>query len=602
VFGYRLLKRWQLLADILGTSGIFISMSSNLPVKKQTGKPDLRPGHDASTGSQNHISGAGQSANAHSIPPSGMPGYALLNQRSGILFASTDFSRLLDIDIENIQLSLLEKLEQRYPENANEFAHALGTASSNTIDVQTSTTEYYRLNIAALESNRRLIVVEPIKSDNTDVNHINLSLVDPLTQLGNRRQLDQFLEKWQRATVQQSAALLMMDLDRFKIVNDTLGHGMGDALLKLVAKRASRVIREGDILVRLGGDEFVIVHAVESQSSAAEEVAQRLVEVMSRPFLVDGHQIGIGASIGIAVLGHDTKDVADLMRHADLALYETKSQGRGAYCFFNQSMEQRAIKRRDLETSLRRAIGLKQFSLMYQPQVKMPQGTVTGFEALIRWNHEALGLISPIDFIPLAEETGEILAIGEWVLRTACKEATTWPDHLSVAVNVSPLQFESEHFVDSIRDVLTTSGLQPSRLEIEITETVLINNPETVLQQLHNIQDMGVSIAMDDFGTGYSSLSTLNNFPLSKIKIDQAFVRGEQNDKSRALINAIISLGVNLGMDTLAEGVETEDQYKQLADDGCSAAQGYLISKPMHAESITDFLSDQIGAGTKKGT
>jgi len=239
---------------------------------------------------------------------------------------------------------------------------------------------------------------------------------------------------------------------------------------------------------------------------------------------------------------------------------------------------------------------------MYQPQVKMPQGTVTGFEALIRWNHEALGLISPIDFIPLAEETGEILAIGEWVLRTACKEATTWPDHLSVAVNVSPLQFESEHFVDSIRDVLTTSGLQPSRLEIEITETVLINNPETVLQQLHNIQDMGVSIAMDDFGTGYSSLSTLNNFPLSKIKIDQAFVRGEQNDKSRALINAIISLGVNLGMDTLAEGVETEDQYKQLADDGCSAAQGYLISKPMHAESITDFLSDQIGAGTKKGT
>lgn len=567
-------------------------MNSNSSIKKEAGVAGLSPITNDSAASQIR-SDFTETVEAQSIPHNSLAGYALLDESAGIIYANTQFYRLLDIDVEDTQFSFLEKLEQRYPERADELAHVLNDSSGNAVDIQTATDEYYRLNFAALESKQRLVVLESMVSTSTGAENFKLSLIDPLTKLGNRRQLDQFLEGWQPNAGQQVTAFLIMDLDRFKIVNDTLGHGVGDTLLKLVAKRARRAIRDDDMIVRHGGDEFVIVHASEKQPSAAEQIAQRLVELISRPFLIDGHQIGIGASVGIAVLGDNTKNVNDLMRHADLALDEIKRNGRGAYCFFDQSMEQNAIKRRNLETSLRCAIGLKQFSLMYQPQVRIPQGVVTGFEALIRWNHETLGLISPLDFIPLAEQTGEILSIGEWVLNTACKEATTWPEHLIVAVNVSPVQFESKHFVDSIRDALASSGLLPSRLEIEITESVLINNPEKVLEQLHSIQAMGVSIAMDDFGTGYSSLSNLNNFPLSKIKIDQAFVRGEQTEKSRALVNAIISLGVNLGMDTIAEGVETEGQYKQLADDGCKAAQGYLISKPLDATSIQDFLHDQ---------
>ena len=569
-------------------------MNSNLPLEKEAGGSELHPSDNEVSASQQHGTVPGQLANAEPLQHGAMATYALVDGEASIISANPEFSRLLDIDAECSQLSFLEKLEQRYPENANELASALSDTNSSTIELQITSNEHCRLNIAAIDSDRRLVVLEPIKSGHSEIEHVKLSLIDPLTQLGNRRQLDIFLESWQSADGKQVAALMLMDLDRFKIVNDTLGHGIGDTLLKLVAQRARRAIRDDDLIVRLGGDEFVIVHTNKDQSSGSvEKVAKRLVEMISRPFLVDGHQIGIGASVGIAVLGDETKNVADLMRHADLALYESKSKGRGTYSFFEQTMEQNALRRRDLETSLRRAIGLKQFSLVYQPQVQLSQGVVTGFEALIRWNHETLGLISPMDFIPLAEETGQIVSIGEWVLNTACKEAVKWPEHLNVAVNVSPVQFESESFVNSIQDALTISGLQPNRLEIEITESVLINNPEAVFKQLEKIKEMGVSIAMDDFGTGYSSLSNLSNFPLSKIKIDQSFVRGEQTEKSRALVNAIIALGVNLGMDTLAEGVETQDQYMQLANDGCKAAQGYLISKPLQAASIEKFISDQ---------
>jgi len=366
----------------------------------------------------------------------------------------------------------------------------------------------------------------------------------------------------------------------------------------------SRAARADDTIVRWGGDEFIILHTLGEQPSGAEGVAQRIVEMLSRPFLIDGQQINIGASVGIAILHQGTDKLEDLMRHADLALYDAKGAGRGTYRFFNPLLEKNAMERRELEISLRRALSLKEFTLAYQPQVRMPEGKLTGFEALIRWHNETRGLIPPVDFIPLAEETGEIMAIGEWVLRTACAEATKWPNELSVAVNVSPVQFKSDRFVDSVCSALSFSGLDPTRLEIEITEGVLINNSEKALSHLCAIQDMGVSIAMDDFGTGFSSLSYLNSFPFSKIKIDQAFVRGKQTDKSRALVDAIISLGASLGMKTLAEGVETPEQFEQLAEGGCMGAQGFLISKPMPAEEINEFMAQhmptQLADSTKR--
>jgi predicted signal transduction protein with EAL and GGDEF domain len=302
--------------------------------------------------------------------------------------------------------------------------------------------------------------------------------------------------------------------------------------------------------------------------------------------------VNIGASIGIAVLNHGTETLTDLLKHADLALYKAKDAGRGTALFFEPAFAVQAMTRYNLEIDLRRALGLKEFVLMYQPQVNMTDGSLQGFEALIRWQNSARGLVSPVDFIPLAEETGEIHAIGEWILRTACKEAMGWDGHLSVAVNVSPIQFESERLVDIVSHALTSSGLPPNRLELEITEGVLMNDFDNALKQLWALKALGVGIAMDDFGTGYSSLSYLNSFPFSKIKIDQSFVRGESSPKSRALVQAIINLGATLDMTTIAEGVETQEQYDQLTAGGCLVAQGYLISRPISTKAMGEFIAD----------
>jgi len=323
---------------------------------------------------------------------------------------------------------------------------------------------------------------------------------------------------------------------------------------------------------------------------------------MARPFLVDGHQLNIGASIGISTLNDNTHSVDDLMRHADLALYAAKNAGRGNYLVFTESMEQKAIARRDLEIHLRRALRMKEFELVYQPQVDMPAGELTGFEALIRWNSSFRGMVPPDDFIPVAEETGEIIAIGSWVLETACREAASWNNHLAVAVNVSPVQFLTDTFVDTISRALLNSGLAPERLEIEITESILISKPEKAHQQLTTIRDMGVGIAMDDFGTGYSSLSYLNNFPISKIKIDRAFVSTEQTPKTKALVDAIITLGASLGMKTLAEGVETAEQFSQLSSSGCIAAQGYHISRPLKAQDLDHFVNEHTASQSASRT
>jgi diguanylate cyclase (GGDEF)-like protein len=405
--------------------------------------------------------------------------------------------------------------------------------------------------------------------------------IDALTGLGNRRQFNQAcLDLVDSAGRDTRHAVLMIDLDRFKPVNDAFGHPVGDALLCLVAQRLRRETRDGDMLVRLGGDEFV---ALISRGEMAETLAARVVDVLSRPFLVEGHIVNIGASVGIARFPGHGESADDLMRHAELALYQAKGAGGRTWRVFEPAMAAQARARRELETDLRKALTLGEFSLAYQPQLHIRTQTLTGFEALLRWNHPTRGVVSPAAFIPVAEEIGCIVALGEWVLRTACKEAARWPAALSVAVNVSPRQLDdSERLFQAVQAALQLSGLPPERLELEITESSLLSRKASVLATLHRLHEAGIRIAMDDFGTGYSSLSQLRSFPFDKIKIDQSFIAGlGQDADTGAVVRAIAALGAGLGMTTTAEGVETEAQAALVDADGCTHIQGYLISRPI---------------------
>jgi diguanylate cyclase (GGDEF)-like protein len=421
--------------------------------------------------------------------------------------------------------------------------------------------------------------------------------LDPLTGLHNRRHFNRVLRDLVDNAVSTpgdvvlpGSTVLMIDLDRFKAINDTLGYPIGDALLCLVARRLRREAREEDLLVRLGGDEFVILIA---NGERAEPLATRVVEVLSRPFLVEGHIANIGASVGIARVREHGTSADDLMRYAELALYDAKSAGGGAWRVFDPTMAAQAQVRRDLETGLRTALTMGELSLVYQPQLNVHTQRLTGFEALLRWNHPTLGQISPAVFIPVAEEIGCIGAMGEWVLRTACQEATRWPAPLSVAVNVSPRQLEdSERLANTVLAALEASGLAPERLEIEITESALLSTDPHVLKTLHRLRASGIHIAMDDFGTGYSSLSQLRSFPFDKIKIDRSFVADLGVDaEAAAVIRAIAALGAGLGMTTIAEGVETADQAALVGAHGCTDIPGYLISRPIQAPEIDAFLS-----------
>jgi diguanylate cyclase (GGDEF)-like protein len=385
--------------------------------------------------------------------------------------------------------------------------------------------------------------------------------------------------------------VLVIDLDNFKQVNDSLGHGIGDELLTLVARRIRTCTRGADTLVRLGGDEFAVVLNHELGSAHISALSQRLVTLLGQSFLVNGHQVNIGASIGIAALGEMTNNVHDLLKHADLALYEAKRLGRSRYAFFEPRLEEQALDRRSFELDLRRALGLRQFHLFYQPQTSIAENRVIGFEALLRWDHPVRGRVPPDEFIPFAEKIGEITTIGSWVIHSACEEAMRWADQtLSVAVNVSPAQFTSDALIHVIRAALNKTGLAPERLEIEITEGLFLDQSKDVMARLWAIKHLGVSVAMDDFGTGYSSLSFLNSFPFSKIKIDKSFIQADDSPRSKALVSGILFMGISLGMTTIAEGVETSHQYSEIAKGGCSIAQGYLIAKPMPASEIAGFL------------
>jgi diguanylate cyclase (GGDEF)-like protein len=420
-----------------------------------------------------------------------------------------------------------------------------------------------------------------------------LAHYDPLTDLPNRvlfqKSLTEALAR--RARKGDQLAVHFIDLDRFKTVNDTLGHPLGDALLREAAERLRRCVREGDTVARLGGDEFAVVQTGLSDMDGATRLAARIVTAMAAPFDLAGHQVVIGASVGVSAAPSDGEDVDELLKKADMALYRAKGDGRGAFHFFERAMDEQLQARRALELDLRRALRDGEFELFYQPLYHLGDERVTGCEALLRWNHPERGMVSPADFIPLAEEIGLIVPLGDWVLRNACAEAARWPDHVRLAVNLSPAQFRDRGLVATVVSALAASGLPAQRLELEITESVLLQDNAANMAMLHDLKALGVRISMDDFGTGYSSLSYLRSFPFDKIKIDQTFVRDILHDSDAlAIIKAVLDLGASMGVITTAEGVETQAQLDALRGQGCAEIQGYFISRPAPAGDIARML------------
>ena len=418
---------------------------------------------------------------------------------------------------------------------------------------------------------------------------------DALTDLPNRVLLRERMEQT-LAEVREgegSLAILCLDLDRFKGVNDTLGHPVGDALLKAVSERLRRCVGQNGMVARFGGDEFAILQTGGEQPKDARLLAERVLEVVGEPYGLDGQHVIAGTSIGIAIAPHDGFSPDQLLKNADMALYRAKSDGRGVFRFFESEMDAAARARRFVELDLHKAMDADEFELFYQPLIDLGTNQVVACEALLRWNHPARGLIAPGEFIPIAEEIGLILPIGEWVLRKACNEAATWPAQVSLAINLSPVQFKSHNLVPAVIMALANSGLSPNRLELEITERVLLEDNEMTRTLLHQLRNLGISIALDDFGTGYSSLSYLRSFPLDKIKIDQCFIRDvSERADSLAIVQSIARLGASLGMQTTAEGVETEAQLEELRSAGCTHGQGFYFGRPVPASELALFLAE----------
>jgi diguanylate cyclase (GGDEF)-like protein len=423
----------------------------------------------------------------------------------------------------------------------------------------------------------------------------HMAMHDALTNLPNRlffrEQIENRLAQMDR---DRKFAVLCLDLDDFKRVNDTLGHPYGDKLLRQVGDRLRSCLREGDSVARLGGDEFAIIQGSITQPTDTASLMTRIIEMISAPFDLEGHQVVIGVSIGVAVAPTDAADSDQLLKSADLALYRAKVEGRGTYRFFEPEMDARMQARRALEFDLRRALTKEEFEVYYQPLVNMKTELICGFEALIRWNHPERGIVSPADFIPLAEETALIVPIGEWVLQQACGEAAKWPSEICIAVNLSAAQFKTSGLSKIVLDALAHSGLAADRLELEITESVLLFNSKSTLDTLHCLRARGVRISMDDFGTGYSSLSYLRSFPFNKIKIDQSFVHElSANKDSMAIIRAVVGLGKSLGMVTTGEGVETREELDYLKQEGCTEVQGYLFGEARPAKDAAILLAMQ---------
>ena len=428
----------------------------------------------------------------------------------------------------------------------------------------------------------------------------NLARYDDLTGLANRRyfheRLEEAIEMAQR--LNRFVALMFMDLDRFKQVNDTYGHPAGDALLKEVAGQLEATVRQTDTVTRLGGDEFAIILVNLESETTVNTLATRIIERLSQPVTVDGCLVKSGTSIGISLYPYDAADPDELIRKADHALYQAKAEGRGAYHMYDEAMQAGARARMVIENDMRLALVREEFVLYYQPQVSIPDRRIVGAEALVRWRHPARGLVPPGEFVPVAESSGLIVEMGEWVLRESCARNKAWQDAglppIRVAVNISARQFQSENLIPAVELALEESGMDSEWLELEITESVVLADADRVAEKLRLLNDMGVRLALDDFGTGYSSLAYLKRFPVQRLKIDQSFVRNLTMDADDAAITkAVIQLGHSLHLDVIAEGVETEEQLAFLRRQHCREIQGFLIGRPMAADDFFAWFMDQ---------
>jgi diguanylate cyclase (GGDEF)-like protein len=418
---------------------------------------------------------------------------------------------------------------------------------------------------------------------------------DALTDLPNRVLLRERLND-ALAQVERGGQLAVhyLDLDLFKNVNDSLGHPTGDELLRLVAQRLRACVKETDTISRVGGDEFFVIQTGVGSASDAERLARRIAEAVRLPYDLHGHSVVIDASIGIALAPDDGRDANELLKNADMALYGAKAAGRGIYRFFEPQMDARMKDRRALEVALRRAFDNNEFELYYQPVVNLGRDRVRCCEALLRWHHPERGMVSPVEFIPVAEEIGLIVALGERTIRWACRDAAQWPDDVCVAVNLSPTQLASKSLLPTVLSALASSGLSPQRLELEITEAVLMQNSEVTLRTLHQLRALGIKISMDDFGTGYSSLSYLRSFPFDKIKIDRCFIKGlGDGSESDAIVQAVAGLANSLGMTTTAEGVETREQLDLVRELGCTDVQGFYYSPAVPARDLARLLKTE---------
>src|SRR6185369_9662107 len=424
-----------------------------------------------------------------------------------------------------------------------------------------------------------------------------LAYYDTLTRLPNRALLyDRMSQAIALANRNRRyVGILFLDLDRFKVINDTLGHVAGDRLLKTVAERLSSSVRESDTVSRLGGDEFIVVLSSLAHDDDITNAAEKILTVISGAIMIDNREIFTTASIGIAIFPNDGTDINILLKNADIAMYQAKDQGRNNFQFFSKEMNVKALEHLMLETSLRRALEREELFLVYQPQLNLNTGEVVGMEALLRWRHPDLGDLLPAEFIPLAEETGLIIPIGEWVLKAACAQNKSWQDSgylpLRMAVNISGGQFRQQNFVEMVAGILKETGLEAARLELELTESMVMHNASATVTLLCELKTMGVSLSIDDFGTGYSSLSYLKHFPIDRVKIDRSFVRDiTSNPDDAAIAAAIIAMSHSLNLKVTAEGVEHQEQLEFLSSRGCDEIQGFLLTPPLSAEGLTLFL------------
>ncbi len=448
--------------------------------------------------------------------------------------------------------------------------------------------------------------IEDVTTDRQSAEEASqLATTDALTGLFNRRRMADILERTFAAFAPQKrpCSVMLIDLDRFKQVNDTLGHAVGDTLLKQVAQRLIKVVGKQEKICRLGGDEFEVVLPDVEDRGRLGDLAQRIIAVLSEPYTIEGNRCTIGASVGIAVSPYDGETVDNVVRNADLALYAAKHSGRGRFRFYSNEMLESAEQRRHLEETMHDALVKGEFVLHYQPLVDVKTHRVVGTEALVRWNHPDQGMLSPALFIPIAEESTMICRIGEWIVRKACEDAVAWPGTTRVAVNVSPVQFADPQFPKCVAQALVSTGLDPDRLELEITESVFLQDTEATNAMFKALKGLGVRLVLDDFGTGYSSLSYLQNAPFDKIKIDQSFIRSatSNTNRNRAIITAIVALAEALGMDTIAEGVESFDQLQMVQELKIGLVQGYLFSRPVPVEDLLSQLDSEVWVVEPKG-